>query len=71
MAGMTGSRDWAVQIAERVEAGERVARIAVDYATDVLKRPILRGGKHASRPDTKDRQANDAHQYADDERVAI
>jgi len=65
MAGVTGSRDWAVRVATRVEAGEFVARISIDWASEVLGRPILRGGKHTHRPDTKDLQAGDYH----DERV--
>ena len=68
MGGMTGSREWAVSIERRYAAGELIARIAIDWAAEVLGRPILRGGKHAARPDAKDRQAGDLH---DDGFVAI
>lgn len=68
MASITGDRAWARRLAERVEAGEFVGHLAVEMASEVLDRPILRGGKHAVRPDTKDLQAGDYH---DDDRVAI
>lgn len=63
-----GNREWARRIAARVEAGERLDRYAVNLASDALGRPILRGGKHAVRPDAKDRQAGDFH---DDELVPL
>ena len=63
-----GSREWARRIAARVEAGERVARYAVSLASEALGRPILRGGKHAQRPDAKDRQAGD---FTNDEMVPL
>lgn len=63
-----GSREWARRIAARVEAGEFIERYAIGLASAVLGRPILRGGKHAVRPDGKDRQAGDRH---DDEMVTL
>lgn len=63
-----GSREWARRIAARVEAGERVDRYAVNLASEALGRTILRGGKHAYRPDAKDRQAGD---FRDDELVPL
>ena len=58
-------KEWASEIARRYEAGETIPRISVKYAEDVLGRPLLRGGKHAQRPDTKDKQAGD-YREADD-----
>lgn len=69
MAGMNGDKAWAHRIAKRVEGGELIERYAVNLAAEVLGRPILRGGKHAVRPDAKDRQAGDLH--GRDEMVAI
>ena len=71
MGGMTGSKEWAVSIERRCAAGELIARLAVDWASEVLGRPILRGGKHAARPDTKDLQAGDLHDLHDDRYVTI
>lgn len=68
MAGVSGDRSWAYRLAARVEAGAFVDRLAVEWASEVLERPILRGGKHAVRPDAKDMQAGDYH---DEDRVAI
>ena len=68
MAGVTGNRAWALAIAERIEAGKFVDRIAQEWAAEVLDRPLLKGGKHARRPDVKDLQANDRH---GDEGVSI
>ena len=69
MAGLTnGNREWARRIAARVEAGERLDRYAVNLAAEALGRTILRGGKHALRPDAKDRQAGD---FNDDELVPL
>lgn len=70
MAGMNGDKSWAFRLACRVESGECVERYAVNLAAEVIGRPILRGGKHAIRPDVKDRQAGDLHQGRD-ELVAI
>lgn len=50
-------------IARRVEAGERVPYVARKYAEEVLGRSILRGGRHAQRPDAKDRQAGQADEF--------
>lgn len=63
-----GSRAWALRIAQRVESGEFIERYAIGLASEVLGRPILRGGRHAERPDSKDRQAGDRH---DDEWVPL
>ena len=63
-----GSRAWALRIAQRVESGEFIERYAINLASEVLGRPILRGGKHAARPDAKDLQAGDHH---DDEWVPL
>lgn len=72
MAGVMGDRSWAMHVAERVEAGESVARIAIEWASDVLGRRLLRGGKHTCRPDAMDLQAGDYHDdYQNDDRVAI
>ena len=68
MAGVSGDRSWARRLADRVESGEVVERFPIELASEVLGRQILRGGKHAVRPDTKDLQAGDYH---DDDRVAI
>ncbi len=69
MAGLaSGNREWARRIAARVEAGERVDRYSINLASEALGRRILRGGKHAVRPDAKDRQAGDFH---DDELVPL
>lgn len=56
-----GSREWAKRIAARVESGQFVERYPITLAAEVLGRPILRGGKHAQRPDVKDKQAGDRH----------
>jgi len=61
-------KEWAAAIARRYEAGETVPRISVQYAEEVLGRQLLRGGKHAQRPDTKDRQAGD---YRDDKEMVV
>lgn len=71
MASMSGDKAWAHRIAKRVEAGEVIDRYAVNAASEVLGRPILRGGKHAVRPDAKDRQAGDLHSHSRDEMVPI
>lgn len=47
------------EIARRIEAGETLSPIARKYAEEVLGRRILRGGKHAVRPDAMDRAAGD------------
>lgn len=52
-------KSWAHVIAQRVEAGETVPTISWLYAEEVLGRQILCGGKHAQRPDAKDKQAGD------------
>ena len=63
MAGLgEGNKEWARAIARRAEKGEPVDRIAIEMASSVLGRTILRGGKHAARPDIKDRQANDVRE---------
>lgn len=59
MSGVSGSKAWAYRLAARVEAGEFVERSVIELASQVIGRPILRGGKHAVRPDAKDRQAGD------------
>lgn len=63
-----GNREWARRIAARVEKGERIDRYVVNLASEALGRPILRGGKHAVRPDAKDRQAGD---FRNDEMVPL
>lgn len=63
-----GNREWARRIAAKVEAGERIDRYAVNLAAEALGRPILRGGKHAERPDAKDKQAGD---FRNDEMVPL
>ena len=62
-----GNKDWIKKIEDRVAAGECVPFLVQKMAEDMLGHPLLRGGKHAERPDTKDLQANDMHE----ERVAI
>lgn len=60
-----GNRDWARKLAHRYEVlGEHLPIYAVRCAEEVLGRQLLRGGKHARRPDAKDRQANDRHEDA-------
>jgi len=69
-----GNRSWADVIAARIEAGETVPRISRQYAEQVLGRRLLRGGKHAARPDVKDRQAGQAADFerpADTEMVVL
>lgn len=68
---MSGGRQWAHDIAQRVEAGETLPRISVKYAEQVLGRPILRGGKHAARPDAKDRQAGQARDFNDPNEMVV
>ena len=63
-----GNRSWADVIAAKVEAGETVSRISREYAEQILGRRLLRGGKHARRPDTKDKQAGD---YRDDNEMVV
>lgn len=53
-----GSREWALRVAERREAGQRVPSCAVKSASQVLGRPIIKSGKGA-RPDYADRAAGD------------
>lgn len=57
-------------IARRIEAGETVSPIARRYAEEFLGRRILRGGKHAVRPDHMDRAAGDIPE-ADEGMVAL
>lgn len=54
------------EIARRIEAGESVSPIAQRYAEEVLGRRILRGGRHAARPDRADLVAGDRSHGADD-----
>lgn len=68
-----GNRSWADVIAARVEAGETVPRISRQYAEQVLGRRLLRGGKHAQRPDNKDKQAGQAADFVEsnDDRMVV
>lgn len=63
-------RAWARKIEERYGRGEKVPWAAVRKASDMLGRPLLRGGKHAQRPDAKDRQAGDVER-SDNEMVPL
>ena len=71
MASMTGNKDWARSVEARYAKGAIVPRIAVDWASEVLGRPLLRGGKHQRRPDVMDKQAGDTSHADREERVAI
>jgi hypothetical protein len=63
-----GNKAWASEVARLIEAGDRkIPGIAWRWAEEVLGRKILRGGKHAQRPDVKDRQAGQAAEHARDD----
>lgn len=70
-----GNKDWMTKIEGRVAAGECVPYLVQKMVEEALGRPLLRGGKHAYRPDTKDLQAGDMHEERHEdqieERVAI
>lgn len=66
-----GNRSWAQTIAERAERGETLPRKSIELAEAVLGRKILRGGKHAVRPDAKDRQAGQAADFTSDDSMVI
>lgn len=52
-------RDLALEIEQKVAAGRRVDYYGRKWAAEVLGRPLLRGGRHAVRPDASDRRAGD------------
>lgn len=52
-------RDLALEIEQKVAAGRQVDYYGRKWAAEVLGRPLLRGGRHAVRPDVSDRRAGD------------